>query len=200
MQKFNEYVVTQNLVEAILISGADVDALCEGILKMAKKGNLTQQSLAEAWYGKGANVNELFGQQAGRNLSAAGAMGGAAMRGVGAMAGGAGGWLKNKVMGGMGAAKQYGQQAMGAVKQYGQQAVDAGKQYGQQAVGAAKQYTQQQYDTYGAPAADAKARQQVQTGVTNLQDALGSLKLDPTQISQMLGPLTQWIQQQQQPT
>jgi hypothetical protein len=224
MQKFNEFLNNKNLVEAIVDSEADVDALCNGILGLAQQGRLTEEMIVEAWYGE--KLNEFWGgvPQAGR---VAAGIGGGAARAAGDAAGLAGrglGWLGKKVMGGARSAAG----ALGNVAKAGANAVGnvagAGMNAANQAAGALGGAANQAAGALGGAAkaganvlggaanavggyakdkyqdaVKAQAQKQVKDRMDALYGDLAALGLDKNAVQQALAPLTQILQQQQQP-
>ena len=200
MQKFSEFVQIRNLAEAIVDSGCDVEALCEGLVGIAQQKRLSEEVVLEAWYGKEV-YNELFG--IGRGIAAA-------ARGVGAGLG-----LGGKVAGDVGRA------GLAGVDAVGQGAIDAGAAAGRgvaaggraiggglgwlgkkamagaSAVGGAAAGAGRAVGGYAKNAMDAGRRaeavRQVNDRIKLLNGALGALGYGPQEVQQILAPLAQAV-------
>ena len=211
MQKFSEFVQIRNLAEAIVDSGCDVEALCEGLVGIAQQKRLSEEVVLEAWYGKEV-YNELFG--IGRGIAAA-------ARGVGAGLG-----LGGKVAGDVGRA------GLAGVDAVGQGAIDAGAAAGRgvaaggraiggglgwlgkkamagasavggaaagagRAVGGAAAGAGRAVGGYAKNAMDAGRRaeavRQVNDRIKLLNGALGALGYGPQEVQQILAPLAQAV-------
>ena len=132
MQSFNEFLGDKNLVEAIVESGCDIDALCNGLLGLAKQDKFTEEAINEAWFGIPQAARAVAGGLGG----VASGVGGDVGRGLGR----AGGWLGRKAL--------HGAQAVGGA------AANAGRAVGR-GIGAAGNAALSGIDALGQGAVDA---------------------------------------------